>query len=48
MIHSSTNQEEAEREIKLWFEPDDVIVDVYPVKEVELKSCKKKVWSEGR
>lgn len=45
VIHASTNKEDAEREIKLWFEPDDIIVDVYPAKEAELKSCKKKVWA---
>jgi len=45
VIHASTNQEEAEREIKLWFEPDDIIVDAYPTKEIELKSVKKRVWA---
>ena len=32
VIHASTNPEEAEREIKLWFSPDDIIVDLYPTK----------------
>lgn len=45
VIHSSTNKEEAEREIKLWFEPDDIIVDVYPAKEIKLESVKKRVWA---
>lgn len=45
VIHASMNKEDAEREIKLWFEPDDIIVDAYPAKEVELKSCKKKIWA---
>jgi len=44
VIHASTNKEEAEREIKLWFEPNEIIVDAYPTKEIVLKSCKKKVW----
>lgn len=44
VIHASTNKEEAEREIKLWFEPNEIIVDVYPTREIVLKSCKKKVW----
>jgi len=44
VIHASTNKEEAEREIKLWFEPDEIIVDAYPTKEIELKSVKKRVW----
>lgn len=44
VIHASTNQEEAAREIKLWFEPQEIIVDVYPSKNVEMKSCNKKMW----
>jgi nucleoside-diphosphate kinase len=44
VIHASTNLEEAEREIKLWFQPDEVIVDLYPVKTVK-KSVEMKVWS---
>lgn len=45
VIHASTNEEEAEREIKLWFEPGDVIVDIYPAKEITLTSYKRKVWA---
>ncbi len=45
VIHASTNKEEAEREIKLWFEPHEIIVNVYPSKEIVLKSCKKQVWA---
>ncbi|HOX55241.1 MAG TPA: hypothetical protein PLC32_07360, partial [Candidatus Omnitrophota bacterium] len=37
--------EEAEREIKLWFEPDEIIVDIYPTKTEDIKSVKKKVWA---
>ena len=44
VIHSSTNEAESEREIKLWFEPDEVIVDLYPTKTAEVKS-KKRVWA---
>lgn len=45
VIHVSSNQEEAEREIKLWFYPDDIIVDLYPSKEISAKECKRKVWA---
>lgn len=45
VIHASTNEAEAEREIKLWFEPDEIIVDLYPTKMAEIKSLKKKVWA---
>ncbi len=44
VLHCSSNQPEAEREIKLWFEPDEVIVDLYPTKISEIKSCKKREW----
>ncbi|MFH0840281.1 MAG: nucleoside-diphosphate kinase [Candidatus Omnitrophota bacterium] len=45
VIHASTNKEDAEKEIKLWFEPDEIIVDAYPSGEVEIKSIKKRVWA---
>lgn len=44
VIHASTNKDEAEREIKLWFLPDDIIVDLYPSKIVEEK-CKRQIWA---
>lgn len=44
VIHASTNPEEAEREIKLWFRPDDIIIDLYPVKTVK-NSCEVRVWA---
>jgi nucleoside-diphosphate kinase len=43
VIHASTDRKEAEREIKLWFEPDDLIVDIYPTKTE--KADKKKIWA---
>jgi nucleoside-diphosphate kinase len=45
VIHVSSNAEEAEREIKLWFEPDEIIVDLYPTKEALEKECKRKTWA---
>lgn len=44
VLHCSSNVSEAEREIKLWFEPDEVIVDLYPIKEIEVKAGKKRAW----
>ena len=35
VIHASANSEDAEREIKLWFTPEDVIENIYPVAEEE-------------
>ena len=43
VIHASTNPEEAEREIKLWFEPDEIILDLYPSKTVK-ETVEKRVW----
>ncbi len=44
VIHASTNPEEAEREIKLWFQPDEVILDIYPVKTAK-ETVQKKIWA---
>jgi nucleoside-diphosphate kinase len=44
VIHASSNESEAEREIKLWFEPDEIIVDLYPTKFVTLPNVTKRVW----
>jgi len=44
VIHVSSNEEEAAREIKLWFAPDEIIVDLYPTKETVIKDFKKRVW----
>jgi len=44
VIHASTNPEEAEREIKLWFQPDEIIVDMYPSKSV-VEKVAKRVWA---
>ena len=43
VIHASTNTEEAEREIKLWFQPDEIIVDLYPTK-IARERAEKRVW----
>lgn len=44
-IHASANLEEAEREIKLWFYPDELVYHIYPVQETELKDVKRLVWA---
>ncbi len=44
VIHASESLEEAEREIKLWFEPDEIIFDLYPTKTVEFQ-VKKRIWA---
>jgi len=44
VIHVSSNPEEAEREIKLWFKPEEIIVDLYPTKNVIEKEKKLTIW----
>ena len=43
VIHASSEPEEAEREIKLWFSPDELIEDIYASEEVVVSESKK-VW----
>ncbi len=45
VIHASSSEQEAEREIKLWFNPDEVIVDLYPTKTVTLNQLQMRAWA---
>jgi nucleoside-diphosphate kinase len=45
VIHVSSNEEEAEREIKLWFSPGEIIVELYSVKDIIVKEFKKQSWA---
>jgi len=45
VIHASSNEAEAKREIQLWFQPQDIIVDLYPAQEVAEKEVRRKVWA---
>lgn len=47
VIHASASLEEAEREIKLWFQPEDVIVDLYPTKIITAKNHQMTMWESG-
>ncbi len=42
VVHVSSNKKEAEREVKLWFNPSDIIVNLYPIKII--RTHKEKVW----
>lgn len=44
-IHVSSNETEAKREIKLWFQPQEIIVDLYPTREAVEKEHKKTIWA---
>ena len=46
VIHASGNKEDVEREIKLWFEPEEIVIDnLFPTKEITVQSQKKRVWT---
>jgi nucleoside-diphosphate kinase len=45
VIHVSAKEDEAEREIKLWFKPAEIIVDLYPSKESVIEKEKTLTWA---
>ncbi len=46
VIHTSTSEEEAEREIKLWFNPDEIIFDVYETEVITRDNVKERGWKK--
>jgi nucleoside-diphosphate kinase len=44
VIHCSANEEDAEREIKLWFKPEEIVDSIYAVEEKSVSNEKKLVW----
>lgn len=44
VIHASANSEESEREIKLWFNPDEIISELYSTRAAK-KSVEARVWA---
>jgi nucleoside-diphosphate kinase len=45
VIHASTSAAEAEREIKLWFKPEEIIVDLYPTRLTTLEKTRVRQWA---
>ena len=45
VIHTSTDEGEAEREIKLWFDPDEIAVDLYRTKMIEETQITRRAWA---
>lgn len=45
VLHASRDEEEAEREIKLWFQPDEIILDLYPTKLITIGNTRMRVWA---
>lgn len=46
VVHVSADPTDAEREIKLWFEPAEIIVNLYPAKEIIEEKRSKKIWAQ--
>ncbi|NQT28254.1 MAG: nucleoside-diphosphate kinase [Candidatus Omnitrophica bacterium] len=44
VVHASSSIEEAEREIKLWFEPSEIVYKLYLSKETVTNDIKKETW----
>lgn len=44
VVHASANEEDAEREIKLWFSPPEILMDMYQTKETDVTK-RVKVWA---
>jgi nucleoside-diphosphate kinase len=45
VIHASSSDEDAEREIKLWFKPDELVGEFYPTKIVTHDKLQERVWA---
>ncbi len=45
VIHASSDAKDAEREIKLWFKPEEIVGDLFPVKKVKREAGEETVWS---
>ncbi len=45
-MHASDTPESAEREIKLWFSPEEIVEELYPTKDGDKEICETpKVWA---
>lgn len=45
VVHVSSSKRETQREIKLWFDPDDMIRNIYKTKTTKLTDNKARVWA---
>ena len=45
VVHASSSVEEAEKEIKLWFKPHEIVEEIYPVNEIVLDKIRVKEWA---
>lgn len=44
VLHASSDEKDAEREIKLWFQPEEIIFPLYPTKKVNVEK-RAEVWA---
>jgi len=44
VIHASSSPEEAEKEIKLWFSPEEIVYELYPTKIIKIKNKEERAW----
>ncbi|MDD3296096.1 MAG: nucleoside-diphosphate kinase [Candidatus Omnitrophica bacterium] len=44
VVHASSSDEEAEREIKLWFGPSEIVQELYPAKNIAVANDERRVW----
>lgn len=45
VIHASSSTEDAEREIKLWFKPSELVGQIYPTKKVVRDKVEEIIWA---
>ena len=45
VIHASSSPEDAEREIKLWFQPEEIVVGLYPTVKTTKKNIQILEWA---
>ncbi len=45
VIHASSSESEAEREIKLWFKPTEIVVPIYPTRNETVDKAVQIVWA---
>jgi nucleoside-diphosphate kinase len=45
VVHCSSDTKEAEREIKLWFKPNEIVKYIYPIKKLIVDKEEKEVWA---
>jgi nucleoside-diphosphate kinase len=45
VVHCSSEPSEAEREIKLWFKPEEIVKPIYPTKKITAEKEEKIIWA---